>query len=93
MICHQYMVCTYCNMIETGYFQSFKMSKHKLTDKYAAEVASTLSRNSTIQTLDVSSNSFGVDGVAAIANCLKCNRTIKSLHMSDNSIDHKGACS
>jgi len=82
---------TYCSMIEKGYFQSFKMSKHKLTDNLVAEVAHAISQNRTIRALDISSNSFGIKGVEAIADYLRSNKTLESLNISYNSIGLKGA--
>ena len=81
----------YCKIIERGYFQRFKMSKHKLSDQFVKKVASAVSKNSTIQALDISSNRFGVDGVAAIMACVKTSTTLQSLDISDNNVGHRGA--
>jgi len=81
----------YCKIIERGYFQKFKMSKHKLSDQFVKKVASAVAKSSTIRALDISNNRFGVDGVAAIVVCLTTNATLESLNLSDNSIGLRGA--
>ena len=81
----------YCKIIERGYFQRFKLSKRKLSDQFVKKVASAVAKSSTIRALDISSNRFGVDGIAAIVVCLTTNITLESLNISDNSIGHRGA--
>ena len=82
---------SYCYIIQKGHFKKFNMTKHKLSDQFVTKVASAVSENSTIRTLDISSNKFVVDGIAAIVACLKTNITLESLDLSDNNIDRSGA--
>jgi len=81
----------YSNVIENGYFHSFKLSKHHLSDKFVTAVTKAVAKNNTIQALDLSDNNFGVDGVSAVAECLKTNMTLLSLDISGNSFGHCGA--
>jgi len=67
------------------------MKKHKLSDQFLMKVASGITKNNTIRALDISSNRFGIDGVAVIMACLKTNTTLESLNMSDNNIGHSEA--
>jgi len=81
----------YCKIIERGHFQRFKISNHNLSDQFVKKIANAVTKNNTIRALDISSNRFGVDGLAAIVVCLKTSMILESLNISNNNIGYRGA--
>ncbi|KAG0196550.1 hypothetical protein BGX28_009996, partial [Mortierella sp. GBA30] len=60
-------------------------------EKEVRRLAETLKTNSTLTTLDLSSNSIGENGAIALSEALKTNSTLTTLHLKRNSIGDNGA--
>ena len=71
--------------------QDVNLSGRNLNNDSIQLLALGLYNNTTVTKLDISCNSFTVDGVNAISNCLKSNSTLCEINLSNNKIDKKGA--
>ena len=81
----------YHSIIKNGHFMKFNMSKQKLNDKFVAKISDALTGNSTIKSINLSHNGFGIDSAKALAACLEANSTLEELDISHNCVVTDGA--
>jgi Ran GTPase-activating protein (RanGAP) involved in mRNA processing and transport len=61
-----------------------------MNDDGAKLLANILEENTTLEIIDISNNSIGLEGVKQLANALKKNNTLKKLYLTSNKIGDEG---
>jgi len=82
---------SYCSLIRNGYFKKFNFSKQNLSEKFVERIADAVAKSTTIQSINLSQNGFGINSAKAIATCLKVNSILETLDISDNCVGADGA--
>ena len=67
------------------------LSKSRITDKVAGNLATAIKANITLRNVDVSRNIITDNGISIIAGCLKNNTILRKLNLSSNNITDEGA--
>ena len=81
----------YHSIIKNGHFVKFSMSKQKLSEKFVVKISDALTENTTIKSINLSHNGFGIDSAKALAACLETNSTLEELDISYNCVFTDGA--
>ena len=81
---------SYHDIIKNSYLKKLNMSKQNLSEKFLGKILDAL-KNTTIKSINLSHNGFGIDSAKAVAACLRINSTFEELDISNNRIGTDGA--
>ena len=82
---------SYHGIIKNSYFKKLNMSKLNLSEKFVVKILDAVTGNTTIRSINLSHNGFGIGSAKAVAACLEANLTLEELDISNNCIASVGA--
>lgn len=69
---------------------TLNLSRKKLNDEHAKELAEMLKKNKKLRRLELEGNEFGPDAAKYFAEALKVNKTLRYLDLENNNLTNKG---
>jgi len=76
-------------LMENKSLHTLNLSRKKLTDIHAKQIAEMLKQNTTLRRLELEGNNFGPDAAKYFSEALKVNKTLRYLDLENNNLGKK----